>query len=186
MQGVAEWTGLTASVGFVSADGPGAYTAADIRPQLLATLGFQNPPAIEKMAEPGAFSVYFSEDALEPLDADLFICIDASGNFSPIETLASCPFLTAERERRDIHGQGNHWCVFHATPLSLLRAIDIIVPMMKTALDGDPTTHADAPGRFVRAIEERMIISYLNRHSHYVTQAVIGAAAAKANYVHIL
>lgn len=139
-----EWDGLTASVGFVTAEGPGAYTATDIRPQLLAMLGFQNPTAIEDMAAPGAFSVYFSEEALEPLDADVVVWIDASDDFAPIHDLATRPFLSAVQGRREIFmGKEITGAFSHATLLSLPRAIELMVPMFQAALDGNPNTNAD-------------------------------------------
>ncbi len=138
------WSGLTTSVGFVTADGPGAYTATDIRPQLLATLGFVNAPAVEAMAEDGAFSVYFSEEALEPLDSDLLIWIDAGGDFLSVNDLAARPFLAAVKEGREVFmGTEITGAFSHATLLSLPRAIDLMIPMFEAALDGDPSTHAD-------------------------------------------
>lgn len=139
-----EWDGMTASVGFVTADGPGAYTASDIRPQLLARLGFQNPPAVEAMAEEGAFSVYFSEEALAPLNADMIVWIDGAGDFGPVNALAARPFLPAVQDGREVFmGKEITGAFSFATLLSIPYAIDLMVPMFEAALDRDPSTHAD-------------------------------------------
>ena len=139
-----QWQGLTAPVAFVNDNGPGAYTAVDIRPQLLATLGFRNPPAIEAMKGTSPFAVYFSKEALDPLDADLLIWLDGTGDFAPIRALAARRFLAAATEGREIFmGEEITGAFSHATLLSLPRAIDLMVPMIEAALDGDPDTHAD-------------------------------------------
>lgn len=139
-----EWDGMTASVAFVTADGPGAYTATDIRPQILASLGFQNPPAVEALAADGAFSVYFSEEALEPLNADMIIWIDADDHFGHVRALATRPFLPAVQDGREVFmGKEITGAFSHATLLSLRRAIDLMVPMFEAALDGNSSTHAD-------------------------------------------
>lgn len=139
-----DWQGLTAAVGFVTPDGPGAYTAADIRPQLLASLGFVNPPAVENMAEEGAFSVSFSEEAIDPLDADIVIWVDAAGEFDPVLDLAGRPFLTAVKDGREVFmGKEISGAFSHASLLSLPRTIGLLVPMFEAALDGDPETHTD-------------------------------------------
>lgn len=97
-----DWQGLTAAVGFVTPDGPGAYTAADIRPQLLNSLGFVNPPAIDGMAEEGAFTVSFSEEAIDPIDGDIVVWVDAAGAFNPVLDLAGRPFLSAVQDGREV------------------------------------------------------------------------------------
>jgi len=139
-----EWEGLSVAVGFVSEGAPGAYTSADIRPQLLSQLGFANAAGIDTVENSTGFSVRFSPEDLSPLDADLLIWIDAQGDFSPITDLPTRPFLDAASEGREVFMGRDLTAAFsHATLASLPFAIDAMIPMIEAALDGNPETHAD-------------------------------------------
>ncbi|MCC5973131.1 MAG: ABC transporter substrate-binding protein [Rubellimicrobium sp.] len=141
-----DWQGRTAAVAFAwEADGPGAYTSSDIRPQLLADLGFVTPPAIDALATgANAFAITMSPEDLSPIDGDLIVWITTDDAYPHVLSLAARPFLTAVQEGREVFTDTELGSAFsHSTLLSLPYAIDRLVPMIEAALDGDPATHAD-------------------------------------------
>jgi iron complex transport system substrate-binding protein len=88
--------------------------------------------------------VQFSLEALEPIDADLLIWLNGSGNFEPVRLLASRAFMQAHREGREvILGKETSGAFSHGSLLSLNYMLDEIVPALEAAFDGDPATHAD-------------------------------------------
>ncbi|TNC61813.1 ABC transporter substrate-binding protein [Rubellimicrobium roseum] len=139
-----DWQGLTAAVAGAFEGEVGAYTSADIRPLVLAEMGFQVPEEIDTRVGANEFWVSFSQEDLSPIDADLLLWIDGEDNFAGVNALAARPFLTAHREGREIFlGEEITSAFSHSSLLSLPLVIDRLVPMIETALDGDPETHAD-------------------------------------------
>lgn len=139
-----EWRGLTAAVAAAVEGEVGAYTSEDVRPQILESLGFETPGAIDARVDGNAFWVTFSPEDLSPLDADLLIWLAVADEFAAVEGIAARPFLAAHREGREvILGDAMTSAFSHASLLSLPFAIDRLVPAIEAALDGDPTTHAD-------------------------------------------
>ncbi len=49
----------------------GVYGPEDVRPQLLAELGFVTPPAVAELVPAGAFHATISQERLDLLEADL-------------------------------------------------------------------------------------------------------------------
>ncbi|WP_332719159.1 ABC transporter substrate-binding protein [Pelagibacterium mangrovi] len=141
-----EWDGLTVSVAAIRAQGdPGAYTSGDIRAQLLADMGFETPEPIEALAtEDSPYWASLSLEDLSALDGDLIVWLSSSGEFDDVLALTDRPYLSAVEEGREIlAGKEMTGAFSHATLLSLPYVIENIVPMIETALDGDPETHAD-------------------------------------------
>lgn len=68
-----EWEGQTATVASRTAEGWGAYTAADGRVAFMEDLGFVQNPEIAELGGEGQFSVNISDEQLELLDADLLL-----------------------------------------------------------------------------------------------------------------
>ncbi|MGR3494641.1 ABC transporter substrate-binding protein [Citreimonas sp.] len=134
-----DWDGRTASVAYALSGTPGAYTSADIRPQLLAQLGFDTPPAIDAAASAGnAFAVTLSEEALSTLDADVILWISTDGDFAPVEALVTRRFLGAAKGGHEVFaGPLLSGALSHASLLSLPYALDLLVPALEAAMAGD-------------------------------------------------
>ncbi len=141
-----DWAGKTAAVAFAwdGPESPGAYTSQDVRPQVLADMGFETPEAIDAMMDPnGGFTISMSPEDLSPIDADLVIWV-AEGNWDNIVNILGRPFMTATQQGHDVFaGQLVSSAFSHASLPSLPYALDQLVPMIEAALDGDPQTHAD-------------------------------------------
>lgn len=133
-----DWAGKTASVGFAMSGSPGAYSVRDIRAQLLAQMGFQYPAALARLGRDGtSFAITLSEEALKTLDADLIVWVAPDGNFSAIEALLTRQFLGAAQEGQEVlAGEMLTGALSHASLLSLPYALDVLVPGIEAALDG--------------------------------------------------
>lgn len=141
-----DWQGKTASVAFAWSSGnPGVYNAQDIRPLLLSQMGFRTTDAVDALADSAsAFALQLSAEDLSPIDGDLIIWVSTDPSFASIRELSARPFLKAVKEGREVFTNPLLGSAFsHASLLSLPYAIDRLVPMIQTALDGDPGTHAD-------------------------------------------
>lgn len=135
-----EWQGRTMAVGYYWNDSPGAYTAGDIRVTLLAQLGFVNSPALESLADPGAFYVQLSPEDLSPIDTDLLVWID-DGTLRDLLAIPLRTQLRAHREGREVYVDDLMSSAFsHASLLSLPFALDAMLPAIEQAVDGDPAT----------------------------------------------
>lgn len=140
-----EWQGKTIAIGNRWNDNVGAYTSHDIRPLLMAEMGFDVPAAIDNAIDGNEFWVEFSMEDLSPMDADLLMWVTASDDFSNITDIPSHRFLNAVKEGREVFlGAEVTGAFSFASLLSLDYAIDAMVPMIEAALDGDASTHADA------------------------------------------
>lgn len=140
-----DWQGLTAAVAHNWEGTPGAYTATDIRPQILARMGFVNAPGVEALATaPDQFVVDLSPEDLSPLDVDLLLWVSTDDIFANVLDMPARPFMPAVAEGREVFVGADLTAAFsHASLLSLPFAIDALVPMIAAARDGDPATHAD-------------------------------------------
>ncbi|WP_119396277.1 iron-siderophore ABC transporter substrate-binding protein [Salinibius halmophilus] len=140
-----QWQGKTVAVGNRWNDNVGVYTSHDIRPLLMAEMGFTTPEAIDAAIDGNEFWVEFSMEDLSPMDADLLMWVTASNDFSNITEIPSHRFMNAVKEGREVFlGAEVTGAFSFASLLSLPHAIDAMVPMIEAALDGDPETHADA------------------------------------------
>ena len=141
-----DWNGKTVAVAHAWSGpaSPGAYTSSDVRPQLLAQLGFRTPESIDSRSKDGSeFVVWLSPEDLSPIDADLLIWLTTS-TWDNVLGIAARPFLAATQDGREVFvGPEITGAFSHASLLSLPHAIDKLVPMIEVALDGDPATFAD-------------------------------------------
>ncbi len=149
LEGVAaahsDWQGKTASVAYAWEGDLGVYTSNDVRPQIMAELGFRTPEAVDAMIGENAFAVTLSEEALSMIDGDLILWIASDEDFRQIENLVARPFLVATQRGREVFIDKELAGAFgHASLLSLPYVIDRLIPMIEVALDGDPATHEDA------------------------------------------
>lgn len=135
-----DWNGKTSAVAYLWDDLPGAFTAEDLRPQVLASLGFVNAPAIEEIAEPGQFSTRFSEEEMGRIDSDVVIWFASEGR-EAVESLALYPSMTSTKEGRVVFSDELLTGAFsHASLISLPYAVEVLEPKIKAAIDGDATT----------------------------------------------
>ncbi|MEM7142483.1 MAG: iron-siderophore ABC transporter substrate-binding protein [Actinomycetota bacterium] len=136
-----EWEGLEAAVAFQFNSDPGAYTSTDIRPQILAEMGFVTPAEYDELAQ-NEFYVSFSEERIDLLDVDVIIWIvsDDAG----MEAVLESPLrrlLPAANEGREVFASPILGGAFSfANPVSIPYLVDELVPEIALAVDGDPET----------------------------------------------
>ena len=139
-----EWSGKTATVGFVYEGQPGAYFSHDPRPALLSRFGLDTA-AVDAHGDVATdFYLSVSPERLDILDLDTVIWLAALAPDTKAQVEAMPSYLSL-----DITQSGGHiWsdsAVFEggfsfASPLSLAYVIDALVPQLEAALDGDPAT----------------------------------------------
>jgi iron complex transport system substrate-binding protein len=140
-----DWTGKTAAVAHMWNGDLGAYTSNDVRPQLLAELGFETPQAIDDLIVGNEFAVNFSPEDLSPIDTDLLVWLPEEGNRQPILGLPARQFLDVTQEGGEVFLDEELIGAFsHASLLSIPYAMERFVPLIETALDGGPAAPADA------------------------------------------
>ncbi|MFT6391067.1 MAG: iron complex transport system substrate-binding protein [Ilumatobacter sp.] len=137
-----EWEGQTASVAFVTEDGPGAYTSQDTRSRIMIDLGF-SIPEINDSAPAGSFYLQLSPEDISPLDVDVLVWVAGSqeGLDSILTKLPTRVALDAVNEGREVFASIELGGAFsHGSPLSIEFALDELVPEINAAVDGDPAT----------------------------------------------
>lgn len=140
-----QWQGKTVAIANRWQDAVGAYTSNDIRPLLMAELGFKTPQVIDDAIEANEFWVTFSMEDLSPIDTDLLMWVTSSNDFSNIMDIPARPYLNVVSEGREVFlGTDVTGAFSFASLLSLPYAFEQMVPMIETALDGNPDTLADA------------------------------------------
>ena len=91
------------------------------------------------------FAVNFSPEDLSPIDTDLLVWLPEEGDRQPILDLPARKFLNVAQEGGEIFLDEELVGAFsHASLLSIPYAVERLVPLIETALDGDPATTADA------------------------------------------
>ena len=137
-----EWSGLEASVAFVTEDGPGAYTSQDTRSRIMIDLGFEIP-ALNDSIDDGSFYLELSPEDLSALDVDVLVWVAGTqeGLEAIVTELPTRPSLVAVQEGREIFSSIVLGGAFsHGSPLSIDFALDELVPEIEAAADGDPAT----------------------------------------------
>ncbi len=135
------WEGKSAAVAYYWSDAPGAYTSSDIRPQFLANLGLITPKKIDDVSGPNAFAIKLSPEDLSPIDTDIVIWFIEERNVETVKNLALRPTLNAYKEGREIYADPTLASAFsHGSLLSLPYVLDQMVPLIESAIDGDPLT----------------------------------------------
>jgi iron complex transport system substrate-binding protein len=137
-----EWEGQTASVAFVTEDGPGAYTSQDTRSRIMIDLGF-SIPEVNDSGGTGSFFLEMSPEDISPLDVDVLVWVAGSqeGLDSILTKLPTRVALDAVNEGREVFASIELGGAFsHGSPLSIEFALDELVPEIEAAVDGDPAT----------------------------------------------
>lgn len=119
------------------------YTVADNRPRLLVELGMVNSPIVEERSEPGQFLFNISSERTAELDADVFLTYATSE--ANVTELAEDPLVRQIPAVAD-----NRWYaqvdplesigLSAPSPLSLPSAMELYVPKVAAAVDGDGST----------------------------------------------
>lgn len=135
-----EWEGKSAVMSW--AGSPIVIASFDPRAQLLASLGFRTPAFIDELVdERSEFHATISEEMLLKLDADVLLWVDVGDNRTRLRNLPLRRTLRAWREGREIYLDAALSAAFsHVSPLSIMQALDELVPLLEQAADGNPNT----------------------------------------------
>lgn len=134
-----EWQGATSAI--VWAGNTGAYTSRDIRGRLLHELGFVVPEAIDARGSLNRTYVRIPPEDLSAIDVDALIWLDAGGSVERLRNLPLRNTMRAYAQGREIYADLMlSAALSHSSPLSLDYALDRLVPLLESAMDGDPTT----------------------------------------------
>ncbi len=119
------------------------YTVMDNRPRLLVELGMKNSPLVEERSEPGQFLFNISSERTAQLDADVFLTYATSE--ANVKELAENPLVQQIPAVAD-----NRWYaqvdpiesigLSAPSPLSIPVAMDMFIPKVAAAVDGDGST----------------------------------------------
>ncbi len=132
-----DWKGQSASVAWFIAGNMGAYTAQDVRVQILADLGLQMPQRLAQQATGDGFSVPLSEESLGIMEGGLILWSLADGDPRAPERVVTRPFLITVREGREVFsGKLLTGAMSHASLLSLPYALERLEPAITDALAG--------------------------------------------------
>ncbi|MDD2868462.1 ABC transporter substrate-binding protein [Neomegalonema sp.] len=135
-----EWSGMTAVAASIFGGEPAVFLPGDARADLLTSMGFQTPPALEAHRGEGFFLPLSAED-LAPLDADLLLWVGGTPGGEALAALKLRPGMRAAREGREIWADEiMAGALGHATPLSLPFVLERLPAEIEAAVDGDPAT----------------------------------------------
>ncbi|PUA79855.1 iron-siderophore ABC transporter substrate-binding protein [Nocardioides currus] len=119
------------------------YTVMDNRPRLLVELGMENSALVEERSKPGQFLFNISAERTADLDADVFLTYATSE--ANVKELADNPLVNQIPAVAD-----NRWYaqvdpiesigLSAPSPLSLPVAMDMFIPKVAAAIDGDGST----------------------------------------------
>lgn len=121
----------------------GLYTKTDSSVKTIEALGLEVHPKVRELSEEGQFYMTISQEIMPELDADVVFWWVSAENASELENLPSRSALNARAEGREIMLDGNgvaSGALAHGSLISLNAAIDVLVPMIEAAVDGDPET----------------------------------------------
>nr|WP_314144711.1 iron-siderophore ABC transporter substrate-binding protein [uncultured Rhodococcus sp.] len=133
-----EFADKTVAVGTLYSGQIGAYVRGDTRVDFLESLGLTNTPAIQDLAEPGAFSIELSEENISALDADLTVMFPIGTGPEVITDNPSIQGLPSARDGRLlVLGDTNLSNAFSAASVAGTRyALDNAVPLFAAPLKG--------------------------------------------------
>ncbi|MFE3838607.1 ABC transporter substrate-binding protein [Pseudogemmobacter sonorensis] len=133
-----DWQGRTASVAWFIGGGLGAYTAQDVRVQILGALGLSMPARLAGQTGGDGFSLPLSEEAIGILEADLILWTVPDGDLAAPERVVTRPFLQTSKAGREVFsGKLLTGAMSHASLLSLPYALDRLEPAIEAALAGE-------------------------------------------------
>lgn len=146
-----EFEGATGMVGFLGGGDANyhLYGPEDLRARFMSALGFEIPDEVADFVG-DEFSAPVSRERLSLADVDVMVWVvnDPEGR----EQLAGEELyqrLDVAQEGRDVFLQPDGQlagAMSFSTVLSLPYLLDNFVPMLETAIDGDPDTEVSAPG----------------------------------------
>ena len=135
------FAGAGAAVAFLFQNDRGAFASQDSRSRILSQLGFKIP---ERYDELSGDSFYFSisDELIELLDTDVIVWVTSTDEGTKeIKEMPLRDTMRAYREGREIFLDPlASAALSFASPLSLSYALDIMVPGLIAAVDGDPAT----------------------------------------------
>ncbi|KQU61072.1 iron ABC transporter substrate-binding protein [Rhodococcus sp. Leaf278] len=133
-----EFAGKTVAVGTLYSGQVGAYVQGDTRVDFLESLGLTNTPAVQDLAEPGAFSIELSEENIAALDADLTVMFPIGTGPEVITDNPSIQGLPSARDGRlVVLGDTNLSNAFSAASVAGTRyALENAVPLFAAPLKG--------------------------------------------------
>ena len=138
-----DWAGKTGAVAFVYEGQPGAYLSHDPRSRVLAQLGLDTS-VIDAEASADSFYLSVSPERLDIFDLDAVVWLAA---LAP-DTKAQVEAMPQYESLGITQAGGHIWesnGVFEgafsfSSPLSQAYVLEVIVPQLEAALDGDPAT----------------------------------------------
>jgi len=143
-----DWEGKTAAVGFVYEGQPGAYFSHDPRSALMGRLGL-DVTAPDAYGNPSTdFYLQLSPERLDVLDLDTVVWLTALSpdTRTEVQAMPAYPSLTITKKGGHIWSDDDVFegAFSFASPLSQAYVLDVLVPQLEAALDGDPAT--EVPG----------------------------------------
>jgi len=139
-----DWANYSAAVNFFYQGQPGAYFSIDPRPALIGQLG-PDITKIDRLGDPAVdFYITVSPENLDELDADANIWLGATepGTQETVEGLPLYESMQATKVGGQIWSTDGVFegAFSFASPLSIAYALDVLVPQLEAAFDGDPST----------------------------------------------
>lgn len=135
-----EWSEMEA-VTVTTGDGEiSVATEGHSRGKLMVDLGFKLPREIVDAAD-GGITAAFSVEQMQIVDRDLLVWVNGSDDPGPIVDLPLRTTLNAHTEGREVYCDKVLTAAFSIqSPLSYGYLLDVIVPEIELAVDGDPST----------------------------------------------
>ena len=139
------FVGASAAVAFLFQNERGAFSSQDSRSRILQQLGFVTPAGYDRIAG-DSFYLTISDELIELLDTDVVVWVSTTEDGPRIiQSLPLRDTMRAYREGREIFLDPlTSAALSFASPLSLSYALDVIVPGLTAAIDGDRSTAVPA------------------------------------------
>lgn len=119
----------------------GAYPSSDLRDRFLRDLGFTVSEKVEALVGGDLFYVRISPENLDPIDTDVLFWLDYGSGAQSIIDLKLRKTMRAMKEGREVVVTPLvASALSHSSPLSLTYALDELEPLIRAAIDGDPST----------------------------------------------
>lgn len=138
-----DWHNQTFAMATYWNNSVGVYSAEDTSVAFIASMGLKVAPEVDAMTEAGQFYITLSEEELPRIDADLLFWFSTDQSRQQIEKLPLRPQLRAYQQGREIFlpdTSERNGALSYGTLLSLPHAVDLLVPLIEAASDGDPQT----------------------------------------------
>lgn len=139
------FVGASGAVAFVFRNERGAFSSQDSRSRILQQLGFVVPARYDQIAG-DSFYLTISDELIELLDTDVVVWVSTTADGPrTIQRLPLRDTMRAYQEGREIFLDPlTSAALSFASPLSLSYALDVIVPGLTAAIDGDRSTAVPA------------------------------------------